>query len=95
VEALGLGRRSGSAHHLLLTPSSCRLARRAQYPTSWGVEPPGPWATLGKPSLSPCVEGVFSEVRRYGVLRSSLHLATPKQQQEYALWGMHRPALGS
>src|ERR687889_1375090 len=63
VEALGLGRRSGSAYHLLLTPSSCRLARRAQYPTSWGVGPPGPWATLGKPSPSPCVEGVFCEVQ--------------------------------
>src|SRR5918994_7788517 len=69
VEALGLGRRSGSAYHLLLTPSSCRLARRAQYPTSWGVGLPGPWATLGKPSPSPCVEGEFSEVGARGPRR--------------------------
>src|SRR5215217_4656232 len=30
----------------------------------------------------------FSEVRRHGVLRSSLRASNAKQQQRYAVWGM-------
>jgi len=40
-------------------------------------------------SYSPeCVEGVFSEVRMYGVLRNSSHASNHKQRKIYAVWGM-------
>ncbi len=54
----------------------------------WSVrhEKPRAFSLPYSPNL---VEGKFSEVRGYGVLRSSLPLAPPNNGKRYAIWGMH------